>query len=108
MRVFHNVEEILAAVGEQLGTSEWVEITQERVNTFADATDDLLAQGGTRLDLAEALVHAGRTGDATVLVEEALARFDRKGATLPASNARERFVDLLAERVERGAASRSG
>jgi acyl dehydratase len=40
MRVFHNVEEILAAVGEQLGTSEWVEITQERVDTFADATDD--------------------------------------------------------------------
>src|SRR5947199_4573986 len=40
MRVFHNVEEILAAVGEQLGTSEWVKITQERVDTFADATDD--------------------------------------------------------------------
>ena len=40
MRVFHNVEEILAAVGEQLGTSEWVEITQERVDTFAHATDD--------------------------------------------------------------------
>jgi len=40
MRVFHNVEEILAAVGEPLGTSDWVEITQERVNTFAQATDD--------------------------------------------------------------------
>ena len=70
--------------------------------------DDLLAQGGARLDLAEALVHAGRTADAAVLVEEALVVLDRKGATLPASNARERFADLLAERVERAAAPRGG
>ena len=27
-------------VGAELGPSEWIEITQERVNTFADATDD--------------------------------------------------------------------
>jgi acyl dehydratase len=26
--------------GQELGTSDWFEITQERVNTFADATDD--------------------------------------------------------------------
>jgi acyl dehydratase len=26
--------------GQVLGTSEWFEVTQERVNTFADATDD--------------------------------------------------------------------
>jgi len=26
--------------GKELGTSDWFEITQERVNTFADATDD--------------------------------------------------------------------
>jgi acyl dehydratase len=26
--------------GHELGTSEWIEITQERVDTFADATDD--------------------------------------------------------------------
>jgi acyl dehydratase len=26
--------------GTELGTSEWIEVTQERVNTFADATDD--------------------------------------------------------------------
>ncbi|KOS56721.1 MaoC family dehydratase [Rhodococcus rhodochrous] len=40
MKIFHNADEILAAVGEELGTSEWVDITQERVNTFADATGD--------------------------------------------------------------------
>jgi acyl dehydratase len=34
------VEGVLAAVGQHLGTSEWLEITQERVNQFAEATND--------------------------------------------------------------------
>jgi acyl dehydratase len=34
------VDEILGAVGELLGTSDWVEITQGRVDRFAEATDD--------------------------------------------------------------------
>ena len=38
--VFDSPEAILAAVGKPLGTSEWITITQERVNLFADATDD--------------------------------------------------------------------
>lgn len=40
MRVFESPEEVVAAVGADLGTSEWVEITQERVDAFADATGD--------------------------------------------------------------------
>ncbi len=40
MRVFRSLEEILAARGEHLGTSEWVEITQGRVDIFAEVTDD--------------------------------------------------------------------
>jgi acyl dehydratase len=40
MRTFRDVDSILAAVGEHLGTSGWVEITQERVDTFAAATGD--------------------------------------------------------------------
>jgi acyl dehydratase len=40
MRVFSSFEEIEAAAGEEIGTSEWVEITQERVDKFADATGD--------------------------------------------------------------------
>ncbi|MFL6023854.1 MAG: MaoC family dehydratase [Marmoricola sp.] len=40
MRTFTTFEEIEAAAGEEIGTTEWVEITQERVNTFADATGD--------------------------------------------------------------------
>ena len=38
--VFENGDAILAAVGQKLGSSEWLTITQERVNLFADATDD--------------------------------------------------------------------
>ena len=40
MRTFSTVEEIESAVGEEIGTTEWVEITQDRVDKFADATDD--------------------------------------------------------------------
>ncbi|MEO6881514.1 MAG: MaoC family dehydratase [Mycobacteriaceae bacterium] len=40
MRTFTSPAELLAAQGETLGTSEWTEITQEQVNTFAEATGD--------------------------------------------------------------------
>ena len=38
--VFESVASVLAAQGQKLGTSEWVEISQQRINQFADATDD--------------------------------------------------------------------
>lgn len=37
---FASVEELKAAAGTHVGYSDWWEITQDRVNTFADATDD--------------------------------------------------------------------
>jgi acyl dehydratase len=40
MRVFTGAEELRAAAGEQLGTSDWLTIDQQRVNAFADATED--------------------------------------------------------------------
>ena len=40
MRTFHGVAEIEGAVGEHLGFSEWREITQGQIDTFAEATDD--------------------------------------------------------------------
>ncbi|MCU1488332.1 MAG: MaoC family dehydratase [Actinomycetia bacterium] len=39
-RTINGIDELKALVGEELGTSDWLEITQERVNTFADATGD--------------------------------------------------------------------
>lgn len=40
MRVFTSASDILAATGDELGSSEWLTITQERVNQFAEATGD--------------------------------------------------------------------
>lgn len=40
MRVFNSLDEVLAAKGEEIGTSDWLAIDQDRVNTFADATMD--------------------------------------------------------------------
>jgi acyl dehydratase len=40
MTIFETPEELLDFVGQEVGVSDWLEITQERVDTFADATDD--------------------------------------------------------------------
>ncbi|MEU6134849.1 MaoC family dehydratase [Nocardioides sp. NPDC047086] len=40
MRRFTSVEEIEAAVGDELGTTDWVQITQDRVDRFAELTGD--------------------------------------------------------------------
>ncbi|MEU5211411.1 MaoC family dehydratase [Streptomyces sp. NPDC020742] len=39
-RVFGSLDELRAAVGEELGTSDWLEIDQKRIDLFADATGD--------------------------------------------------------------------
>lgn len=39
-RVIKGIDGLKAAVGEHLGYSDYMEITQDRVNTFADATGD--------------------------------------------------------------------
>lgn len=40
MRIFNGISELTAAAGQELGTSDWVTVDQERINTFADATGD--------------------------------------------------------------------
>ena len=40
MRVFKTPHELQDCVGEDLGATDWLEITQDRINTFADATGD--------------------------------------------------------------------
>jgi acyl dehydratase len=39
-RIVNGLDEIKALAGQHLGYSEWREITQDRVNLFADAADD--------------------------------------------------------------------
>ncbi|MEJ3657374.1 MaoC family dehydratase [Actinomycetes bacterium KLBMP 9759] len=40
MRVFNGVDELREAVGSTIGSSDWVTIDQQQVDTFADATHD--------------------------------------------------------------------
>jgi acyl dehydratase len=40
MRIFNGFDEIRSAVGTEIGASDWIEITQERINRFAEATCD--------------------------------------------------------------------
>jgi acyl dehydratase len=40
MKVFNGLDELRAAAGTHVGASEWMTMDQERVNTFADATED--------------------------------------------------------------------
>ncbi len=40
LTVFHDLDELRAGVGTTLGPSDWVEIDQHRIDTFAEATGD--------------------------------------------------------------------
>lgn len=37
---FDNAQSLIDAVGQELGVSDWMTVTQERINLFADATED--------------------------------------------------------------------
>ena len=40
MKTFENAADIAAAVGQEVAVSDWVTVTQEQVNLFAEATGD--------------------------------------------------------------------
>ena len=40
MRMFEDFNELEAAVGTEVGVSDWIEVTQGRINKFAEATGD--------------------------------------------------------------------
>tara|TARA_B100000929_G_scaffold220664_1_gene177161 strand:+ start:223 stop:690 length:468 start_codon:yes stop_codon:yes gene_type:complete len=40
MKVFKNISELEASVGEELGVTEWQTITQKQINEFAEVTGD--------------------------------------------------------------------
>jgi acyl dehydratase len=40
VRVISSIEEAVEVVGQELATSDWISIDQERINAFADATGD--------------------------------------------------------------------
>jgi len=40
VKTFSGLDELIAAQGSEVGPTGWLEVTQDRVNVFADATDD--------------------------------------------------------------------
>ncbi len=40
MRTFHTLDEVTAASGTEIGTSDWLTVDQDRITAFADATND--------------------------------------------------------------------
>ncbi len=40
MKVFESIAELEQRVGQEIGVSEWITVTQERIQLFADATND--------------------------------------------------------------------
>ena len=40
MKVIRSIDDAVQAIGQLLGVSAWKQINQERVDTFADVTDD--------------------------------------------------------------------
>ena len=39
-KTFHSLEDLRAAVGDNLGSSRWFELTQDRIDLFAELTED--------------------------------------------------------------------
>jgi acyl dehydratase len=40
MRVFETLQDLAACVGQEIAVSDWIAVTQEQVNQFAEATGD--------------------------------------------------------------------
>ena len=40
MKTFQTLSELAACIGQEVAVSDWITITQQRVNLFADATGD--------------------------------------------------------------------
>ena len=40
MRTFQTIADLAACVGQEVGTSDWITVTQQQVNQFAEATGD--------------------------------------------------------------------
>ena len=63
MRVFRSLDELTAAVGEEMGPTDWVTITQEQVDMFADADAHPGREPRARSQRLELLEAVGRSSD---------------------------------------------
>jgi class 3 adenylate cyclase/tetratricopeptide (TPR) repeat protein len=86
--------QVLAKVLARRGEHTEAERLAREAVAGADGTDSLVVQGDVRLDLAKVLELAGRRKEAMAALNEALERYERKGASAPARRARERLAAL--------------
>jgi class 3 adenylate cyclase/tetratricopeptide (TPR) repeat protein len=63
---------------------------------IGEETDLLNPQGDTHADLAEVLLLAGKRDEAAVVLEQAIARYERKGNRVSAQRAKTRLAELPA------------
>ena len=99
MRVIHGAEELGGLVGKELGISDWLAVTQDRVDRFADATgDDYWIH--TDPDRAEAdspfgvaVAHGFLTLSLVTLLQRQIARVEECGTAINYGVDRVRFVN---------------
>ncbi len=99
MRVIHGAEELSALVGEELGVSDWLDITQDRVDRFAEATgDDYWIH--TDPDRAEAaspfgstVAHGYLTLSLVTVLQRGIARVEDCGTAINYGVDRVRFIN---------------
>ena len=84
---------VLARRGEP---AEAERLAREAV-AICDETDELDAQGDAYADLAEVLLLAGRAEESAEALEQALARYERKGNVVMAARTRDRLEALREE-----------
>jgi hypothetical protein len=81
---------VLARRGQHL---EAERLAREAI-TIADGTQGAILQADARRDLAEVLELADRREEAAAALADALERYERKGAVVPADQVRERLATL--------------
>jgi class 3 adenylate cyclase/tetratricopeptide (TPR) repeat protein len=86
--------QVLARVLAKRGEYQEAERLARTAVALTDVSDSPVGQGDTRRDLAEVLELAGRREEATAAFREALERYERKGALVPAERVRERLAAL--------------
>jgi acyl dehydratase len=122
MNVFATIAELQDKVGEELGVSDWIDVTQERIQLFADATGDhqwihldrerakagpfgtTIAHGFLTLSLLpEMSAHAFAVSDTRMGVNYGLNRVRFPAPVPSGSRLRGRFKLLNFEAIEGGA-----
>ncbi|HJQ74724.1 MAG TPA: AAA family ATPase [Gaiellaceae bacterium] len=85
---------VLAKILARRGEHAQAEDLAREAMALVDATQALVTQADVRVDLAEVLELAGRREEAVPLLNDALERYERKGALAPAERTRARLAAL--------------